>query len=171
MDERIRTAIDESMAEVSAGTGQEIYLVDSVVRGGGRTIELTVDTDKGIIIDQCAKLSRKIRARLESFEDDLMMASGEFDLLVSSPGIGEPVKVKRQYVRHLGRLIRISHMDSDGERQEIDGRLLQAAVGDEEEPFIVIEPIMQGKKKRKADVPPMTIRLADIVKAVVQTEL
>jgi ribosome maturation factor RimP len=171
MDDRIRTAIDEAMAEVSAGTGQEIYLVDAVVRGGGRTIELTVDTDKGINIDQCAKVSRKIRARLESYEDDIMLAAGDFDLLVSSPGIGEPITVKRQYLRHLGRLIRISFMDADGQRQEIDGRLLQAAVADEDEPYIVFEPVMAGKKKRKADVPPMTLRLADIVKAVVQTEL
>ncbi|NTW51432.1 MAG: ribosome maturation factor RimP [Chlorobiaceae bacterium] len=171
MDDRIRTAIDESMAEVSALTGQEIYLVEEVVRGGGRTIELTVDTDRGIIIDQCAKLSRKIRARLEAHEDELMFASGDFDLLVSSPGIGEPIREKRQYVRHLGRLIRISFMDDEKQKQEIDGRLLQAAVGEEAEPFIVFEPVMQGKKKRKADVPPMTMRLADIVKAVVQTEL
>jgi ribosome maturation factor RimP len=171
MDERIKAAIEESMAEVSAGTGQEIYLVEAVVRGGGRTIELTVDTDKGINIDQCAKLSRKIRARLESYEDDIMLAGGEFDLQVSSPGIGEPVTVKRQYLRHLGRLIRISFMDAEGQRQEIDGRLIEAVTGEEDEPFIVLEPVMQGKKKRKADVPPMTMRLADIVKAVVQTEL
>lgn len=171
MDDRIRTAIDESMAEVSALTGQEIYLVEEVVRGGGSKIELTVDTDSGIIIDQCAKLSRKIRARLEAHEDDVMLAAGDFELLVSSPGIGEPIRVKRQYLRHLGRLIRISFTDAEGQRQEIDGRLQQAAVGEEQDPYIVFEPVMQGKKKRKADVPPVTMRLAEIVKAVVQTEL
>lgn len=171
MDERIRTAIDEVIAEVSAEAGQEIYLVEAQIRGGGKSIDLTVDTDQGIIISQCARLSRKIRERLESYEDCEPLAGGEFDLTVSSPGLGEPIRVKRQYIRHSGRLITAVWLDSEGERQEVTGRLLQAVVGDEEVPYIVLDPVKQGKKKRPAELPPLTLRLADIVKATVQTEM
>jgi ribosome maturation factor RimP len=170
MDEKIRTAIDEVIAEVSAGTGEDIYLVEAAIRAGGRKIELTVDTDQGINIDRCAKLSRKLRERLEGDEEFEPLAGGDFDLMVSSPGIGEPIRVSRQYRRHVGRLFKVVCLDSEDERQEVAGRLLQAAI-EQDEPFIVLEPVVSAKKKKKAEVPPVTLRLADIVKATVQIEL
>ena len=54
----------------------------------------------------------------------------------------------------------------------ITGRLLEAAVtADVEAPSITIEAVKEGKKKRTAGEPPVTIRLSDVVKAVVQTGL
>jgi ribosome maturation factor RimP len=170
MEQKIRKAIDEAMAEVQAGTGEEIYLVEAAIRGGGRKIELAIDTDRGISIDLCAKLSRRIRERLESDEESEPLAAGDFDLMVSSPGIGEPIRVSRQYRRHLGRLFKVVYLDSEEERQEVAGRLLEAAI-DGDEPGIVLEPVTSAKKKKKAEVPPVTLRLADIVKATVQIEL
>lgn len=172
MDELIHKAIGESIADLSAATGDELYVVEAAIRGGGRKIELTVDTDKGVSIDQCARLSRAIRARLEACEEHLMLAEGDFDLLVSSPGIGEPIRVRRQYLRHLNRLIRVNFLDEERQPKEITGRLLEAAVGAEEpEPSITIEAVREGRKKRTAGEPPVTIRLADVVRAVVQAGL
>ena len=168
LDELIHKAIGESIADLSAATGDELYVVEAAIRGGGRKIELTVDTDKGVSIDQCAKLSRAIRARLEACEDQIMLAEGDFDLMVSSPGIGEPITIKRQYLRHLGRLIRVNYLDAEHQPKEITGRLLEAAVGAEiEAPSITIEAVKEGRKKRTAGEPPVTIPLADVVKAVV----
>jgi ribosome maturation factor RimP len=169
MEGKIRTVIDEVMAEVSVGAGQEIYLVEAAIRSGGRKIELSVDTDRGISIDLCAKLSRKIRERLEGDGEFEALTSGDFDLLVSSPGIGEPVTVPRQYLRHVGRLFKVVFLDAEDERQELTGRL-ESAMLDAEEPSIVLQPLVSAKKKRAADVPPVTLRLADVVKAMVQIE-
>jgi ribosome maturation factor RimP len=47
MDELIHQAIGESIADLSAATGDELYVVEAAIRAGGRKIELTVDTDKG----------------------------------------------------------------------------------------------------------------------------
>jgi ribosome maturation factor RimP len=172
MDELIHKAIGESIADLAAATGDEMYVVEAAIRAGGRKIELTVDTDKGVSIGQCAKLSRAIRARLEACEDHIMLAEGDFDLMVSSPGIGEPVKVQRQYLRHLGRLIRVNYLDGEAQPKEITGRLLEAAVGaGEEAPSITIEAVREGRKKRTAGELPVTIRLSDVVKAVVQAGL
>lgn len=172
MDELIHRAIGESIADLSAATGDELYVVEAAIRGGGRKIELTVDTDRGVSIDQCARFSRAIRARLEACEEHLMLAEGDFDLLVSSPGIGEPIRVWRQYLRHLNRLIRVNFLDEERQPKEITGRLLEAAVGAEEpEPSITIEAVREGRKKRTAGEPPVTIRLADVVRAVVQAGL
>jgi len=171
-DDLIHKAISEAIGELSAATGQELYLVEAAVRASGRKIELTVDTDQGVSIDQCARLSRAIRARLEACEDDFMLSSGEFDLMVSSPGIGEPIHVQRQYLRHVGRLIRVNYLGGEGEPKEMTGKLLEAAVGPEvEQPSITVEAVKEGRKKRTAGEPPVTIRLADVVKAVVQAGL
>jgi ribosome maturation factor RimP len=172
LDELIHQAIGESIADLSAATGGEIYVVEAAIRAGGRKIELTVDTDKGVSIDQCARLSRAIRARLEACEENTMLADGDFDLMVSSPGIGEPIMVQRQYLRHLGRLIRVNYLDGEGQPKEITGRLLEAAVGAEEpEPSITIEAVREGRKKRTAGEPPVMITLADVVRAVMQAGL
>ena len=169
MEGKMRSVIDEVMAEVSAGAGQEIYLVEAAIRGGGRKIELTVDTDRGISIDLCAKLSRKIRERLEGDGEFEALTSGDFDLMVSSPGIGEPVRVSRQYLRHVGRLFKVVYLDAEDERQELTGRLESVAL-DAEEPCIVLAPLASAKKRKAAEIPPVTLRLADVVKATVQIE-
>ncbi|NTU68725.1 MAG: ribosome maturation factor RimP [Chlorobiaceae bacterium] len=169
MDEKIRMVIDEVIAEVSVLKGQDIYLVEAAIRGGGRKIELTVDTDRGVSIDICAKLSRNIRERLENEEEFAPLADGEFDLTVSSPGLGEPVRVDRQYLRHVGRLLRVVYLDAEEEKQELTGRLVGASI-DADDPSIVIEPLVSAKKKKVAAVPPVTLRLADVVKAMVEIE-
>lgn len=172
MDERARRAIDDVVSGFSAASGLDVYLVEVVIRGGGRKIEVIADTDQGIGIGQCAALSRRIRERLESLEGAPMFAEGDFELMVASPGIGEPIRVKRQYVRHTGRLIRVEYDDGAGGKREMTGRLLEACVGSEEEPFIVIGPKATGAKKKKEGPPaPLRLRLADISKAWVQTEL
>lgn len=170
MDEMIQRAIDESIAEVSAATGNDIYLVEADVRGGGRIIGLTVEADKGVSIDQCARVSRAVRARLEACEENIMFAGGDFELMVSSPGIGEPIRVARQYLRHLGRKVSIVYVDAEGERKELEGKLVEASIAGEE-PSITIEPVAKGKKKTKAGRrEPLMLRLADVVRATVQTE-
>ncbi len=169
MEEKIRKVIDEVMAELSVAAGEEIYLVEAAIRGAGKKIELAVDTDRGIVIGLCAKLSRKIRERLEGDEEFEPLAGGDFELSVSSPGLGEPVRVSRQYLRHVGRLLKVVWLDPEEERQEVTGRLLSAAI-DADEPFIVLEPVVSAKKRKTAEVPPLTLRLADIVKAKVEVE-
>lgn len=46
-DDLIKKAIGETIGELSATSGEEIYVVEAAIRAGGRKIELTVDTDKG----------------------------------------------------------------------------------------------------------------------------
>jgi ribosome maturation factor RimP len=171
MDERIRKVIGQVLAEFNADNNSGIYLVEVSIRGGGRKIELSADTDAGISIGECARLCRRIRDRLESDEEFAPLAEGDFELLLSSPGLGEPIKVQRQYVRHVGRLLTVVSLDREGERHEVTGRLVQAGVVDQPEPFIVLEPQKKGKKNKEAGSSPLTLRLADIVRATVLTEL
>jgi ribosome maturation factor RimP len=58
-------------------------------------ILVTLDGEKGITIDHCVQISRLIEGSLDREQDD-------FELQVSSAGLGQPFKVYRQFVKNTG---------------------------------------------------------------------
>ncbi|MHB1049763.1 MAG: ribosome maturation factor RimP [Bacteroidota bacterium] len=85
--------------------GSDVFLVDVVLRGerSSKVIEVYVDTDKGITLDECSRISRELSAKLD--ETDIM--TGRYRLDVSSPGLDRPLKVRRQYEKNIGRMCRV----------------------------------------------------------------
>lgn len=80
-------------------------------------IKVFLDGDNGITIEACVKINRKLYHQLEVLG---IYPEGEFSLEVSSPGLGEPLKLHRQYVKNVGRFIEI--VFTDGSVKE--GKLL-----------------------------------------------
>lgn len=78
-------------------------------------IFVDIDGDNGITIDDCIALSRAIEGQLNRDEED-------FELNVSSAGADAPLKLPRQYRRHIGR--ELSVLMPDGER--LQGQLSEA---------------------------------------------
>lgn len=83
------------------------FFVDCQIRNerGTRVIQLFVDTDTGITIDQCAKVSRALSAELDAnrvFESSLLLE-------VSSPGIDRPLILLRQYHKNVGRKFKVKY--------------------------------------------------------------
>ncbi|KWW30208.1 MAG: ribosome maturation factor RimP [bacterium P3] len=78
-------------------------------------IFVDIDGDNGISIDDCIALSRAIESRLDRDTED-------FELNVSSAGADAPLKMPRQYRRHVGRSLTV--VLPDGER--IEGTLTEA---------------------------------------------
>jgi ribosome maturation factor RimP len=112
---------------------EEFYLVDvSVSVSKIRTkISVFVDSDQGIGVDQCGQLSHAIGEALdESIED-------KYTLEVSSPGADSPLKFKRQYLKNIGRVLKINTLD----KEEIKGTLLEVLGED-----LIIQP--EAKKKQ-----------------------
>lgn len=86
----------------------DLYLVD-VRSGTGKRSKITVllDSDNGISIDQCAEVSRKLSLKLE----ELNLVDSPYTLEVSSPGLDEPLKIKRQYIKNRGRDLLVTLID------------------------------------------------------------
>ena len=56
-----------------------------------------------------------------------MFPDGDFSLEVSSPGLDEPLKLHRQYLKNIGRFVEV--IEQDGTRKE--GKLLSVTeIGD-----------------------------------------
>ena len=132
----------------------ELFLVDVRMLPNNKLI-IQVDGDEGINIADCAAISRHVGFHLE--EDNVIETA--YNLEVSSPGVGEPLKLKRQYHRNIGRDLEVKM--ANGEKKE--GKLIAVNAAD-----IVIAETPQGKgKKGKAMPVEAAISFEEIVEAKV----
>lgn len=99
-------------------------------------LEIYIDTDDGVTLGECQKISREMQTVLD--ESDLVPENYVLD--VSSPGIERPLKLRRQYTKNIGRIILIELAAGTGET----GRLEK--VDDE---GLTIRPEKKGIKGRK----------------------
>ncbi len=98
------------------------FMVDVNLRGegNGQLIEVFCDEERGITIDKCAEISRSIMPALESSD----ALQGSFRLEVSSPGVGTPIKDRRQYKSNFGRLFSVECATDEGVKK-IEGDLVE----------------------------------------------
>ncbi|NHQ59902.1 ribosome maturation factor RimP [Chlorobium sp. BLA1] len=173
MQERIRSSVLQ-IIDGSAGTrGEGAYLVDLKVKGPqrARKIEILVDDDSGVRIDQCAWLSRRLRELLEGDEELLALVGEDFEITVSSPGLGEPLMLHRQYVRHCGKIIEVTYTDEDAVQRELRGRLLRVSLSEESRPHIVIMPEKNRKKGSTPNREEVTLYLDQVNRAIPLAQL
>jgi len=137
LTEAVQAIIEETIAQVNP----EAFVVDiSFKRGKMSTLFVRVDTDKGISLSECTSLSRKVGFVLEEVKE----MDFPYRLEVSSPGVGFPLKLHRQYVQNIGR--HLSVVNHGG--HEIQGKLLAV-----EEESIKLELFADKKGKNKSAKP------------------
>ena len=76
------------------------FVVDVKVRAGNRIL-VCVDGAQGITIESIKKISRLIEGSFDREVED-------FELEVSSPGIGQPFKVLQQYIKNRGKQVEVT---------------------------------------------------------------
>jgi len=91
--------------------GSDKFLVDLKIKPGNKIL-VFIDGDHGINIEDCATLSRFIESKLNRDEED-------YSLEVSSTGADAPIRLKRQYKRHIGRKFKIILTDKHQVRGEL----------------------------------------------------
>lgn len=114
----------------------EVFMVSLDVSPTNK-ITLLIDSHTGIKVDDCVKFSRAIEYGLNREEED-------FELEVSSPGVGFPFKVHEQYLKNVGRRVKV--IMKEGTEQQ--GKLTK--VDDSKfEVDVEIEVKTKDKKKKK----------------------
>jgi ribosome maturation factor RimP len=100
---------------------QLVDLVDIELKGkpGNQVLKIFIDTDGGIAIGRCQKLSREISDLLDMKD----LIPGKYRLEVSSPGLDRPLKVSRDFQRQMGRKVRIFYSVAAGDEQEVVGKI------------------------------------------------
>lgn len=130
-EQQVKDIIEEKISNT------DLFVVEVTVSASNK-ICVFVDRDNGrIAINDCADISRHIESKLNRDIED-------FELEVSSPGMDRPLKLVRQYSKHVGRQVNV--LKKDGVR--ISGKLANA-----NEQEIVVETKtkekVEGKKSRQ----------------------
>lgn len=142
-----RSIIESLIDDAIAGTS--CFLVDLKI-GNANEIQVEIDSDKGVTVADCVRVSRGIEHNLDREAED-------FSLKVTSPGADQPLKVWRQYFRHVGRSVKIVTTDD----RELTGELLH--VGDNSLKIMTeARKVGKGKQKLKIDPEEIEISKSDI---------
>ena len=133
----------------------EIFLVEVNIKGkpGNQKIQVFIDGDQYVDVDECSKISRKLSDELEGRD----LIEGRYIIEVSSPGVNKPLKLIRQYPKHIGRELEVITRN----KKKYQGALL--GVIDEE---IEIS-IKSSKIKKEMNSESLKLSLGDIEEAKV----
>ncbi len=117
-------------------TDNSQFVVDVVVKGqkGPRKVLIVIDGDNGVTIDDCANLSRELSKSL----DDLQLIAESYTLEVSTPGLDQPLRLRRQYIKNVGRRVKV--VSSQGVSE---GKLISAS----DDKIVLEQETGQGKEK------------------------
>lgn len=143
----------ERMVDETISAEPEYFRVQVKIKPTNN-VKVFIDGDNGITIEKCVQFNRSLYKKLD---ESGLFPTGDFSLEVSSPGVGEPLKERRQYNRNVGRDVEVVFID--GTKKE--GKLLQIAEAD-----IIIE-TTEGKGK-KAIVQQLVIPFTNIKTTTVQ---
>ena len=91
----------------------------------GQTLRVYIDKSEGIVLDDCAVVSRQLNAVLD-VEDTIKSA---YQLEVSSPGIDRPLFTEEQFRDQLKEVIRVKMADGVDGRRNFKGELVAVNTG------------------------------------------
>ncbi|MBP7400354.1 MAG: hypothetical protein KA954_12250 [Chitinophagales bacterium] len=101
----------------------DCFLVDIRHNPSNGKFEIFMDTDAGVTISACEQVSRYLNFYMENdpaFGDNYMLD-------VSSPGMENPFKVERQYLKNIGKTVELvlhSGVKKEGILKQYDGEKL-----------------------------------------------
>jgi len=128
---------------------KDYFLVDVSVSPDDKIV-VEIDHAEGVWIDDCVELSRFIESKLDREEED-------YELEVGSAGIGQPFKVLKQYLIHIGKEVEV--LTKEGKK--LEGVLKDA---NEENMTLTIQKKvkLEGAKRPKLVEEDMTYTYNDI---------
>jgi len=133
---------------------ESLYLVDVTISSNNK-IQVVVDGDHGVPLSECVRISKSLDNSLDRDEED-------FSLEVSTPDIAHPLKLKRQYIKNISRILKVKTST-----EEFEGTLTEANGDNIVLNWKVREPKPIGKGKVTVEKT-VTIEYKDIKEAKVK---
>ncbi|PCH99896.1 MAG: ribosome assembly cofactor RimP [Flavobacteriaceae bacterium] len=147
--DKIKHLVEEALSE-----NKDLFLIDLKFLDGNK-IYIEVDGDQGIALSECIRINRYVEGSLDREEED-------FSLEVTSPDIANPLVVKRQYTKNIGRILVVKLAET-----KVQGTLKEVTEDDIMLEWSAREPKPIGKGKVTV-VKNQTISFADIKEAKVK---
>lgn len=102
MNEKVKDLLEEALA-----LNESLYLISFEISTNNK-IQIVVDGDNGVPLSECIRISRNIEHNIDREVYD-------FSLEVSTPDIAHPITVKRQYVKNINRILKVTTAEEDFE--------------------------------------------------------
>ena len=110
------------------------FLVDVVASNRNFSkITVILDGDQGVTIEDCSGVSRELSKRL----DEVDLGIEHYVLEVTTPGMDHPLKLKRQFLKNVGRNLKVHRTD----KNILQGKLVAA----DEQRIVLKQEIKEGK--------------------------
>lgn len=107
LKEKVETLLAEALDE-----NPGLFLIDLEIVGNNQIL-VVIDGDKGVSVNDCIAVSRKIEHNLDREEED-------FSLEVTSAGVSQPLKLPRQFKKNIGRKLSVVTKDDKFEGELVD---------------------------------------------------
>lgn len=95
LQDKVENLLKEAFQE-----NNSLFLIDLDITKDNKIL-VVIDGDKGVSVEDCIAISRKIEHNLDRDEED-------FSLEVSSAGVSQPLQLERQYRKNLGRKLQVT---------------------------------------------------------------
>ncbi|WP_373092214.1 ribosome maturation factor RimP [Zhongshania sp.] len=118
--------IEELVRPGVEALGYQLWGLDHQSQGRHTLLRVYIDSEEGIGVDDCAKVSHQISGVLD-VEDPI---AGEYNLEVSSPGMDRPLYTLEQYAQYIGSDISVRLRVPFEGRRKFLGRLTGIEDGD-----------------------------------------
>ncbi len=117
---KTKTLCLEKVAPLIEEMGYEVIDVEYVKQSDGMNLIFYIDNEKGITLEDCEKVSKKIDPVL----DDINPTENQpYILIVSSQGLDRPLKTERDFKKNLGKEIAITLFSKIDGKKEFKGNL------------------------------------------------
>lgn len=108
------SAIEAKILPTVEALGYELWACIYLTQGQQSVLRIYIDSEKGITLADCERVSRQIGALLDV--EGLLL--GRYNLEVSSPGLDRPLIREKHFQRYVGHNIRVStHTSIDNQRK------------------------------------------------------
>lgn len=143
---KVDLVLHEKLEKLADSMGYELVGCECIPMGGRQVFRIYIDSEKGVSVDDCSKLSRQVSAMMDVDEP----FQSRYVLEVSSPGIDRPLFELKHYQKYVGCKIKLRLYAAINQRrqfkgilQRVDGENIHVLVDDSEKevvlPFSAIE--------------------------------
>lgn len=101
---------------------------------GSVTVKLYLYGENGVMIDECARLSKQLGEAIDATE----LFDGDYSLEVSSPGLDRPLSCARDYKYRVGETVKVEFLDK--KRKRLHAEIV--GVGEDSVEFKVAEEVI-----------------------------
>lgn len=121
----INEAVQKSIERLVTSEGYELVHIELKYGSGRHFLRIFIDRPGGITLDDCQKVSQQVSTLLD-VEDPI---PSQYILEVSSPGLDRRLYKEADYIRFVGRRVRLTLRQPQGDRRNYRGRILAAGDG------------------------------------------